>query len=689
MNDTMRKIEIMYKDLMNTYFKKRNATKILEYLHEEVKSIGSGEHETSYNKEEFYKRLNEKLILEPEPFQVDYKNIQINKVDETSYLLYSDFILSQKKERKNTSKKMRQSLVFRKINRKFKIIAMHTSATLLLSEYDDAEDLENSYSKVIKGEEFNMATNVDILKYLPIVAYNIYSNIVVLNYKYYRYEFVQMNDTNFTDFPPFGEIKDFTKKLYEICSKESFVFINAIQNYDILQYQFHNKNKLIYETKRMQPTGEVWFEHTIIPVQKEENETLYFILTQDINDKKLKEESLKNQIRAADSAGKAKEGFLTYMSHEIRTPLNGIKGMLDLLMEQPEFKQNRYIRNASISASHLSKIVNDILDVSKIEHGKLDFDVKLFFIEDLIEEIDAILQPLAEEKGIRLLHNYFKSQYNAIMIDESRVKQILINLLMNSIRYTNPGGRVNFDIITEKIRENLLSVFFIIEDSGIGMSEEFLKSAFVPYEQEENKYSRMGTGLGLTITKLLVELMGGSIRCESKKDIGTKITLHFIMEATNEIKKRDTMKSSLEEEEELNFSGKRVLIVEDNELNMEIAAINLQLMGFAIEKAYDGEKAIQMFRKSKEGYYDIIFMDIMMPKKDGLQATMEIRQMDREDAYSIPIIAMTANAFIEDINRALESGMNYHLSKPFDKIRIQNLLKKIFSYIGNPSEFPM
>lgn len=370
----------------------------------------------------------------------------------------------------------------------------------------------------------------------------------------------------------------------------------------------------------------------------------------------------------------AKTAFLSHMSHEMRTPLNGINGILNILKEKKEFQEDDYIDKALLSTRHLTTLINNVLDMSKIESGKLEISNELVSLVHMEGNIEAIIQPLAKQKNIHFLIDNSAVIHKGIYTDEQRMQQIIINVLSNAVKYTNQGGTVQFILKEKERREEYGQLEVTISDTGIGMSKEFCSHAFDPFSQAEKGFSSYGTGLGLAITKELVEKMDGKISLESQEGVGTTIIIRWKAKFTDEVLEADNQQTGTP----LYFRGKRALVVEDNEINMEITKVQLNSMGIQIQQAENGQEAVDLFAASTEGSFDVIFMDIMMPLKNGLEATKEIRAMDRRDAKSVPIVAMTANAFAEDVNRSLESGMNFHLSKPFDKVKIQQILIELF-----------
>lgn len=386
---------------------------------------------------------------------------------------------------------------------------------------------------------------------------------------------------------------------------------------------------------------------------------------------------LEKALKDAQKAAAAKQEFLARMSHEFRTPLNGIRGSLYLLRERKELSDDICLNNAIISVDHLTSLINDVLDMAKIESGKMVLKREILSSEQLFVKLKAIMEPIAREKGLKLLFRREKIYKEYIYTDANRLEQIMINLLSNAVKYTEPGGTVKFTIDSEPLDDKTGRITFYISDNGIGMHPEFLQRAFESFEQEQTAGNVAGTGLGLAITKNLLDLMGGRIKVESQVGKGTRVTVVLDAEwvEDKDVVVDEALPYRLKDGGgSADFTGKRVLLVEDNEINMQIAQLQLETMGFRVEKAYDGQEAVAMFEKSEEFYYDVICMDIMMPRLDGYGASRKIRSLERKDASGVIIIAMTANAFAEDVQLTYKAGMNRHLSKPFDRKELQKVL---------------
>lgn len=399
-------------------------------------------------------------------------------------------------------------------------------------------------------------------------------------------------------------------------------------------------------------------------------------LLQDVDSEKTKEADYQAQIlkeaHEAKVANLAKTEFLRRISHDIRTPVNGIKGYIDMAASHPDDPEiQAHCRESANAVLHtLLELVNSVLDMSKLESDEVVLEEKPFDLTELLDEINAVLKPQAASKNIE--YEIMRQDGLAVshLIGSPRyLSQILLNLASNAIKYGRPGGylRLNTKLISSTGQDAVYE--FTCEDNGIGMSGEFQKHLFEPFSQEaqnaRTKYE--GVGLGLSIVKKLVDALGGTITCRSEKDVGTTFCVRLTFRIDKDYKVPD---HPSEKSDHSVLEGKNVLLAEDNELNMEIAEFLLTDRGAKVTKAWNGEEAVDIFAASETGFFDIIFMDIMMPVKDGLTATREIRSLDREDAKTVPITAMSANAFSDDIQRSLDAGMNAHISKPIDEAKL-------------------
>ena len=383
-------------------------------------------------------------------------------------------------------------------------------------------------------------------------------------------------------------------------------------------------------------------------------------------DEKYKAELLR-AAKKAEAANEAKTEFLQRMSHDIRTPINGICGMIDVADHYAEdMKKQTECRAKIKEASHLLlELINEVLDMSKLESDEVILEEIPFNLNSISEEILGVIEQMAAEQNIRILWEEKEVTHWNLIGSPVHVKRILMNILSNAVKYNKENGYVYIscrEIPSEQTAMTTLE--FVCRDTGIGMTEAFQKRIFEPFAQEHagSRTKFAGTGLGMPITKKLVEKMGGTISFESKEGIGTTFLIRIPFRIDTDRKDR----TEAEEKTETSIQGLHVLLTEDNELNMEIAEFVLQNEGAVVTKAWNGQKAVDIFRKSRPGEFDAILMDIMMPVMNGYEAAKMIRSLDREDAKVIPIIAMTANAFTEDKMRAKEAGMDEHIAKPVD-----------------------
>ncbi len=396
----------------------------------------------------------------------------------------------------------------------------------------------------------------------------------------------------------------------------------------------------------------------------------------------LHEKELEKAVLEAKNANEAKTRFLFNMSHDIRTPMNAIIGFSELLEKHIDEKDKAidYLGKIKSSSNFLLSLINYVLEMARIESGKLALKEEVGCVTELIESLTDVFEPGVKKKFITYSCET-DIQHKYVIGDETKVREIFINIIGNSVKYTPEGGKISVSVKEEPFeKENYIAYRIIVEDNGIGMSKEYLPHIFEEFSREytstESKVT--GTGLGLPIVKSLIDMMGGTIEVESQLGCGTKMNVVLPFELASE---KQILEEKQKEKEKISDSilGKRVLLAEDNELNAEIAMTVLKENGLKAERAANGKQCMEMLKKMPEDYYDMILMDIQMPEMDGYEATKRIRNLDDARA-DIPIVAMTANAFEEDRQKALESGMNAHVSKPVDmnmlfKVMAQNLKK--------------
>ncbi len=418
-----------------------------------------------------------------------------------------------------------------------------------------------------------------------------------------------------------------------------------------------------------------------------DGEKLVFASQRDITDiyeaEMKQRQALAAALEEANAANAAKTDFLSRMSHDIRTPMNAIIGITALALDETDDPLAVEANLAKInSASHfLLGLINDILDMSKIEDGSVELHKESYAYGDFIGNLRTMFEPLCNNKGIAL--NIRESErYPAVMADKVRLNQIFFNIFSNAVKYTKQGGSISYREENVQMLDNVIASDFIISDTGIGMSREFQEHMFQPFAQENNEFTAQvqGTGLGLSITKSLVELMGGAIHIDSELGEGTTITVSLSFEVAAERDADERKEKQRKELSQANLAHRRILLVEDHPLNTEIAKRLLEKKEIIVFTADDGKNGVEKFASSDVYFFDAILMDIRMPVMDGLRATREIRGLDRPDAGSIPIIAMTANAYEEDVQLSREAGMNGHLSKPIQPDQLfQTLSEMLFA----------
>ena len=396
-----------------------------------------------------------------------------------------------------------------------------------------------------------------------------------------------------------------------------------------------------------------------------------------------KDEKYKAELLAAakkaEAANEAKTEFLQRMSHDIRTPINGICGMVNMADHYADDmeKQTEYRTKVKEASNLLLELVNDVLDMSKLESGEVVLEESPFNLSKIFEEVLVVIEQIAAEQNIRIVWEKKEIKHRALIGSPRYVKRVMMNILSNAVKYNRENGQIHIscrEIPSEQPETTTME--FVCRDTGIGMTEEFQKYVFEPFAQEHtgSRTKFTGTGLGMPITKKLVEKMGGTITFESEKGVGTTFVIQVPFKIDMDADKREEQTDVSEN----SIKGLHILLAEDNELNMEIAEFVLQNEGADVTKAWNGQEAVELFRNSKPGEFNVILMDIMMPVVNGYEATKMIRSLDREDAKKIPIIAMTANAFTEDRIKAKAAGMDEHIAKPVD---VELLIKVIHKLV--------
>lgn len=427
-----------------------------------------------------------------------------------------------------------------------------------------------------------------------------------------------------------------------------------------------------------------WVRGSFIEVERDENKTLtkvlyaYQVIDAEKRIELEKQQAMRDACAAAERANVAKTAFLSRMTHDIRTPMNGIIGMTTLAISNLNRnnleKVGECLAKINTSSTHLLGIINEALDMGQIESGKFALNCEEFNFMQMIEDVKDVIEESAKARKHQLDVSCEEIVHTSVYGDDVRLRKALINILGNAIKYTPDGGKISMEV-TEKStnKEDLCCFEFVIQDNGIGMSKEFLPHLFLPFEREHNdKTSKIqGTGLGMVITKNIIQLMNGDIQVESEPGVGTKFVVTVYMGLQNGVSparqvSTDKTENILNYIASLDYSKKKILLVEDNELNREVATEIIALTNAKIEVAENGKAALNMIVERPAYYYDLIFMDIQMPVMDGYEATRAIRQLTDDYTKEIPIIAMSANAFAEDVIAARQAGMNDHIAKPLD-----------------------
>ncbi len=544
---------------------------------------------------------------------------------------------------------------------------------------EDQRKLLNSYSQL----EDALARETKHSEIISALA-NIYTTIFVVDLETRTYEIIESVDLMHGVTARSGSVDGAVEGILgTFMAPEMRASMREFLDVGTLPERMGPANTIMTEYRN--PDGR-WFQARFIAKKRNEQGAVTEVLyaARDFTDEKKRELDLQEQlIESATEAKKAnlsKTSFLRRMSHDIRTPLNGIIGMLHI--------QERYaddpVKSAECkqkilhSADYLLDLVNNVLDISKLESGALELENKPFDLAELLLKSLSVVETTATENGVKMTGGVESSSFTHRSLIGSAVhlNRILMNLASNAIKYNRVGGEV-FVSATEIACDDDTATFrFVCKDNGLGMSEEFQKHAFEPFSQEgkETTTSFTGSGLGLSIVKDIVEMMGGTIALQSKENVGTAIEVVLTFEIDHDAQGATARPKAAKP---IDLRGRRVLVVEDNELNMEIAHLMLEEAGLAVTEASNGAEAVCAFEASEEGFFDYVLMDVMMPVMDGITATRAIRALDRPDAKTVPIVAMTANAFAEDRRDCLDAGMNDHISKPIDVEAIRETLSRI------------
>ena len=515
------------------------------------------------------------------------------------------------------------------------------------------------------------------------------------------YEAIYYVDILNGSYDSFGSRETFNKNVLNRMTDTNDFFQDIVDNLETVVYEedrdlvmqrlskkniikeFLSKDSFSFNYRMLIDEEPIFFQMRVAKSKVEGEENRFVIgvynVDDDVNLEIERQKTLETALQNANQANEAKTAFLFNMSHDIRTPMNAIFGFAEIAEKNinDERKVRESIEKIKVAGTHLLQLINEVLDMSRVESGKVSIDLEPDDLNDLKDRISSIIGLTASEKGIALNTKIINLSDPKVYIDKLHFSQIMINILSNSVKYTNPGGKI--DVTLEQLpsdRAEYGLYKFVIADNGVGMSKKFLKELFEPFSREETVTNSgiEGTGLGMSITKRMVDLFQGSIDVESEKGVGTTTTIILPLkkcEKTN-IKKI----ADVEVENNRIISGKHVLVAEDNELNVEIVLEFLNELGITADVAKNGEEAIHFAREADDGKYAAILMDVQMPKMNGYEATEYIRSIGTPYLNAVPIIAMTANAFVEDKQKAFSVGMNAHIGKPISIDTLSATLQK-------------
>ncbi len=645
---------------------------IENYFDENISLIGTGKHELFTNLHEFL-----------ESFKVDVKRrdkirIEIQNLHQEEERLDDDHVLAHGTV--DFIGLFKDDSICFKMETRFTIIYKWTNGKWLVQHlHQSTPDLEQ-----MDGEEFpvTLGTQVKKTRQAFYALGTAYYHISKLNLKTKKVELVKRSRKRDMDIKVDIADWDSQFEIIEGIIAEPFVQ-KYIEFFDIetMAARLHNKESMSSEFKKKSGS---WFLSMVVPqsYDKNGNITSVLIANRDVTDEKMRELRQEGELREAklkaECANKAKSSFLLNMSHDIRTPMNAIIGYADLATRhlQETEKLGRYLEKIQICGKELLLMLGNVLDLARIENNKVEMEYTVSNVHECFENCVIMFQQQVDSKN-QTLSLTEQIMYPYVYMDVPHLSEVCLNLISNAIKYTNTGGAISCNVVQKSCeKEDWCNMIITITDNGIGMSEEFQKRIFETFERERNTTSSHieGSGIGMGITKKLVELMDGTIEVKSRQGEGSQFTVTIPCRKASEddslVKKNSNLcnKNCLD--------GVRILLVEDNELNTEIATELLMEKGCIVETANDGVACIDMIEKADAGYYKMILMDIQMPIMNGYDATLIIRKMKDTKKARIPIIAMTANAFAEDIQKALSVGMNAHVAKPVDmNILVPTMMK--------------
>lgn len=648
-----------------------NDLEIENYFDENISLIGTGKHE-------FYRNLHEFL----ESFEFDVKRrgkirIEVQNLHQEEKRLDDDHVLAHGTV--DFVGLFKDDSICFKMETRFTIIYRWTNGKWLVQHlHQSTPDLEQ-----MDGEEFPVTLGKQVKKTRQALYAlgTAYYHISRLNLKTGKIELVKRSRKMCMDIKDNTADWDPQFEVIESIIAEPFVQ-KYIDFFDIrtMAARLHNKESMSSEFKKKNGS---WFLSMVVPqsYDKNGNVTSVLIANRDVTDEKMRElrqeEELREAKLKAECANKAKSAFLFNMSHDIRTPMNAIIGYADLATRhlQETEKLGRYLEEIQICGKELLSMLGNVLDLVRIENNKVEMEYTVSNVRECFENCVTMFRQQAESKN-QTLSLTEQIMYPYVYMDAPHLSEICLNIISNAIKYTNTGGTISCSVLQESCKEDWCNMIITITDNGIGMSEEFQKHIFDAFERERNSTASHieGSGIGMGITKKLIELMNGTIEVKSKQGEGSSFTVTV---PCRKALKEDTLEKKNTNLHNKNcLNGVRILLVEDNEINIEIARELLTEEGCIVETANDGVACIDMIEKADADYYKLILMDIQMPVMNGYDATLAIRKMKDTKKSRIPIIAMTANAFAEDVQKVLSVGMNDHVAKPVDiNILVSTMMK--------------
>ena len=525
------------------------------------------------------------------------------------------------------------------------------------------------------------------------VAFQMLISVNLTRNTYYMMEYERFDTKQAPEQGKFDDLIEVGAASVDPAFREEF--LEKFSRQSLLKAFEKGVQNVVMELRQMGDDGQYhWNSTQVVRVNSPyTDDVLQITMTKNIDEERRKQEEnlekerkakeiLEEALEKAEAASRAKGEFLSKMSHDIRTPMNAVMGLTTLArlhLNETE-KLEEYLEKIEVSSTHLLGLINEVLDMSKIESGKMELEEHEFDLHRLLDDVVSMVQPGIHDRNQKLSVTVKEGIHSQVLGDEQKLRQVLVNVVENASKYTGREGSINIRLSELEEAENEMGTYrFMIEDNGIGMKKEFIKHIFEPFSREDDSRisKTAGTGLGLTIVSNLIRMMGGEIRVESEYGKGSCFTITVFLMKKNRIGSEQKKDESLQEED---FSGMRVLLVEDNELNRQIAEEMLTILGPEVESAVNGREAVEMILNHPPLYYDLVFMDVQMPVMDGYEATERIRSSKKERIGELPIIAMTADAFTEDVKKTKMSGMNGHLSKPIDMGKLKKTLSQCISW---------